>query len=35
MIVQVVPIPAAAWSFGSALFGTVALGRRKQKKLAA
>ncbi len=29
---QVVPIPAAAWLFGSALMGTIALGRRKQKK---
>lgn len=27
-----VPIPAAAWLFGSAIMGTVALGRRKQKK---
>lgn len=30
-LVQVVPIPAAAWLFGSALLGTLALGRRKQK----
>jgi hypothetical protein len=30
-VVQVVPIPAAAWLFGSALMGTLALGRRKQK----
>jgi hypothetical protein len=36
-MVKVVPIPAAAWLFGSALFGTAALGRRKRKedKLAA
>jgi len=27
-----VPIPAAAWLFGSALLGTVALGRRKQRQ---
>jgi len=31
-VVQAVPIPAAAWLFGSALMGTAALGRRKQKK---
>jgi hypothetical protein len=31
-IVQAVPIPAAAWLFGSALIGAVGLGRRKQKK---
>lgn len=30
--VSQVPIPAAAWLFGSALVGTVALGRRKLKK---
>lgn len=30
-VVQVVPIPAAAWLFGSALFGAVAIGRRKAK----
>jgi hypothetical protein len=31
-VAQVVPIPAAAWLFGSALIGAVGLGRRKQKK---
>jgi hypothetical protein len=31
-MVKVVPIPAAAWLFGSALFGTAALGRRKRKE---
>jgi hypothetical protein len=30
-IVQVVPIPAAAWLFGSALMGVVALGRRRMR----
>jgi hypothetical protein len=30
--VQVVPIPAAAWLFGSALVGMVGMGRRKLKK---
>jgi hypothetical protein len=30
-VVQVVPIPAAAWLFGSALIGTIAIGRRKSK----
>ena len=30
-IVKVVPIPAAAWLFGSALIGTIAIGRRKTK----
>jgi hypothetical protein len=30
-VVQVVPIPAAAWLFGSALMGVVALGRRRMK----
>jgi hypothetical protein len=31
-VAQVVPIPAAAWLFGSAILGTVALGRRKLKE---
>ncbi len=31
-VAQVVPIPAAAWLFGSALVGTVVLGRRKQRQ---
>jgi hypothetical protein len=30
-VAQVVPIPAAAWLFGSALMGVVALGRRRMK----
>jgi hypothetical protein len=30
-VAQVVPIPAAAWLFGSAMVGAVALGRRKKK----
>lgn len=30
-VAQVVPIPAAAWLFGSAIVGAVALGRRKKK----
>jgi hypothetical protein len=34
-VVQVVPIPAAAWLFGSAMVGAVALGRRKKKAEAA
>jgi hypothetical protein len=33
-IVKAVPIPAAAWLFGSAILGTVALGRRKLKESA-
>jgi hypothetical protein len=32
---SVVPIPAAAWLFGSALIGAVGLGRRNKKKAAA
>jgi len=30
--VQVVPIPAAAWLFGSALLGMVGVGARRAKK---
>jgi hypothetical protein len=30
-VAQVVPIPPAAWLFGSAIVGAVALGRRKKK----
>jgi hypothetical protein len=30
-VAQVVPIPAAAWLFGSALLGVAALGRRRRK----
>jgi hypothetical protein len=30
-VAQVVPIPTAAWLFGSAIVGAVALGRRKKK----
>jgi len=32
LYVQVVPIPAAAWLFGSALVGMVGMGRRKSNK---
>lgn len=31
-LVQVVPIPAAAWLFGSAIVGVAALGRRRRKE---
>lgn len=31
-VVSAVPIPAAAWLFGSAMVGAVVLGRRKSKK---
>jgi hypothetical protein len=30
-VAQVVPIPAAAWLFGSALLGVAALGRRRRQ----
>ena len=30
--VSTVPVPAAAWLFGSALFGLIALGRRKESE---